>query len=46
MACSDRRGGTATFLAEERAILFMRYIRKQMAALDDARQTQESEAQQ
>ena len=29
--------GTATFLAEDRAILFMRYIRKYMAALDDAR---------
>jgi hypothetical protein len=30
--------GTATFLAEDRAILFMRYIRKQMAAIDDVRQ--------
>ena len=30
--------GTATFLSEDRAILFMRYIRKQMAALEDARQ--------
>lgn len=29
--------GTATFLAEDRAILFMRYIRKHMAALDNAR---------
>ena len=29
--------GTATFMAEDRAILFMRYIRKYMAALDDAR---------
>ena len=29
--------GTATFLAEDRAILFMRYIRKQLAALDAAR---------
>ena len=25
--------GTATFLAEDRAILFMRYIRKQMAVV-------------
>jgi len=32
--------GTATFLAEDRAILFMRYIRKQMDALDDARRTE------
>ena len=29
--------GTATFLAQDRAILFMRYIRKQMAALEAAR---------
>ena len=29
--------GTATFAAEDRAILFMRYIRKQMATLEDAR---------
>ena len=29
--------GTATFLAEDRAILFMRYIRKQMAELEAAR---------
>ena len=29
--------GTATFLAEDRAILFMRYIRKHIAALDAAR---------
>jgi hypothetical protein len=28
--------GTATFLVEDRAILFMRYIRKHMAALQDA----------
>jgi hypothetical protein len=33
--------GTATFLVEDRAILFMRYIRKQMAALDAARRAQE-----
>lgn len=26
--------GTATFLAEDRAILFMRYIRKQIAAIE------------
>ena len=32
--------GTATFLAQDRAILFMRYIRKYMATLDDARRTQ------
>jgi hypothetical protein len=29
--------GTATFLNEDRAILFMRYIRKHIAALDAAR---------
>jgi hypothetical protein len=38
--------GTATFLAEDRAILFMRYIRKQMTALDDARSAPGSEIQQ
>jgi len=32
--------GTATFLAEDRAILFMRYIRKQLAALDTAKEAQ------
>ncbi len=32
--------GTATFLVEDRAILFMRYIRKQMAALESARRAQ------
>jgi hypothetical protein len=32
--------GTATFLAEDRAILFMRYIRKQLATLADARRAQ------
>ena len=32
--------GTATFLAQDRAILFMRYIRKHMSALDNARRTQ------
>ncbi|HET9129548.1 MAG TPA: hypothetical protein VFO86_01295 [Terriglobia bacterium] len=31
--------GTATFLAEDRAMLFMRYIRKQIAALEIARQS-------
>jgi len=31
--------GTATFLAEDRAILFMRYIRKQLAVVDEARRT-------
>ncbi len=29
--------GTATFLAEDRAILFMRYIRKHLATLEEAR---------
>jgi hypothetical protein len=29
--------GTATFAAEDRAILFMRYIRKQLATVDEAR---------
>jgi hypothetical protein len=29
--------GTATFAAEDRAILFMRYIRKQLASVDEAR---------
>lgn len=31
--------GTATFLAEDRAILFMRYIRKYMATLESPRGT-------
>jgi hypothetical protein len=31
--------GTATFLAEDRAMLFMRYIRKQIAAQEIARQS-------
>jgi len=31
--------GTATFLAEDRAILFTRYIRKQLAVVDEARRT-------
>lgn len=29
--------GTATFAAEDRAILFMRYIRKQLATVEEAR---------
>lgn len=29
--------GNATFLAEDRAILFMRYIRKQLEMLEEAR---------
>jgi len=33
--------GTATFLAEDRAILFMRYIRKQIAAVEQARRGDE-----
>lgn len=37
--------GTATFLAEDRAILFMRYIRKQRAALDNARLAQQNDPQ-
>jgi hypothetical protein len=32
--------GTATFLAEDRAILFMRYIRKHVTTLEDARLAQ------
>ena len=36
--------GTATFLAEDRAILFMRYIRKQLAALDAARSSHETDS--
>lgn len=28
--------GTATFLAEDRAILFMRYLRRQLEQLDEA----------
>jgi hypothetical protein len=35
--------GNATFLAQDRAILFMRYIRKQVAMLEQARAA-ESEA--
>jgi len=29
--------GTATFAAEDRVILFMRYIRKQLAVVEEAR---------
>ena len=29
--------GTATFLAEDRALLFMRYIRRHLATVDEAR---------
>lgn len=36
--------GTATFLAEDRVILFMRYIRKHMAALENARRTQSADS--
>ena len=35
--------GTATFLAQDRAILFMRYIRKHIAAIENARREQENE---
>ena len=35
--------GTATFLAEDRAILFMRYIRKYITALERARDTPQQE---
>jgi len=34
--------GTATFLAEDRAILFMRYIRKQVAVIEEGRHSQGS----
>jgi hypothetical protein len=34
--------GTATFLAEDRAILFMRYIRRQMETLEEARAARNS----
>ena len=33
--------GNATFLAEDKAILFMRYIRKHLKTIDDARAEQE-----
>lgn len=33
--------GNATFLAEDKAILFMRYIRKHLKAINDARAEQE-----
>lgn len=32
--------GTATFLAEDRALLFMRYIRKQVELVQAGRETQ------
>jgi hypothetical protein len=32
--------GNATFLAEDKAILFMRYIRKHLKTIDDARAEQ------
>jgi len=32
--------GTATFLAEDRAMLFMRYIRKHLESLEKAKQEQ------
>jgi hypothetical protein len=32
--------GNATFLAEDKAILFMRYIRKHIKTIDDARAEQ------
>jgi len=35
--------GTATFLAEDRALLFMRYIRWQLATLAKARAARQSE---
>lgn len=35
--------GNATFMAEDRAILFMRYIRKHMEMLDKARKEQAPE---
>jgi len=36
--------GTATFLAEDRAMLFMRYIRKQHANVEEGRRAQAAEA--
>jgi hypothetical protein len=36
--------GTATFLAEDRALLFMRYIRKHLATIAEARAARESQA--
>jgi len=33
--------GSATFLAEDKAILFMRYIRKHLKTIEDAREDQE-----
>ena len=36
--------GTATFTAEDRAILFMRYIRKQMEHVDEARRARAATA--
>ena len=33
--------GNATFLAEDKAILFMRYIRKHLKTIDDARAEQQ-----
>lgn len=35
--------GDATFLAEDKALLFMRYIRKHLAYLDAAREESESQ---
>lgn len=36
--------GTATFAAEDRAILFMRYIRKQLATVEEARRARAAHA--
>jgi hypothetical protein len=36
--------GTATFLAEDRAILFMRYLRKQIARVAEGRRLQHADA--
>ena len=35
--------GNATFLAEDKAILFMRYIRKHLKTVKDAREAQETQ---
>jgi len=35
--------GTATFFTEDRAILFMRYIRKHLESLDKAREARQCE---
>jgi hypothetical protein len=36
--------GTATFMAEDRAMLFMRYIRRQLATVAEARAARQGQA--